>query len=955
MSPSPALPLDRCIAAGPDGEAARVRLERLRETGVALPSDGAGVALLAAILASGTFLPDLILGRPERLAGLLRDPWKQQAKPRAVVVREIEAACADVRSFAELQRALRDYAHGEMLRLGTRELGVGLGAPADAAASQSNWPLPEHGLTLEVARELSALADACLERATRFCEAELRARYGVPVCHDGAAGFSVIAMGKLGGEELNFSSDIDIIYIYASDNGQTDGQAASLGLHDYYTRLCQAITRAIAENTNEGFVFRVDLRLRPEGSAGALCNSLAAAESYYETFGRTWERQALLRARPAAGDGWLGDRFLATVEPFVFPRTSSEKTLDEVRTLRRMFVATTAEASWNVKLGSGGIRDVELVAQLLQLLYAGKRRDLRERTTLPALHKLGLAGLLSDHEVRTLSDTYRLWRRIEHRLQLEHGQQTHSLPTEEGGMACLAQRLGYAGADQLVARIAEGRAAVRAIADTLGDPVGGPPPRVLRMLAPTTARGEVEDDLRAAGFRDVAQAADNLETARARLPAAWLEEAIASPDPDRALAHFRDLALRASFGLFTLLRDDRQLLRLLAGLFGISERLSRHLVSHTEIWPSLTQELGVARPREDTWRAAFAARLVGCDDEGALRRLRLFHGEEILRIGLHDVAGDLAHDEVSAQLGRLAEACLQEAMQRVANTLAMRFGRPEAELTILVFGSCGAHEMRYGSDLELVFLFDRNGTTSAGMDHQEWFGRLAQRLIGALGALLEEGRLYSVDTRLRPSGSQGLLVTTYSAFEEYHREQAAPWERMALLRARPACVLAAPAQAAPSDFAQRLAAITYGHEFPEAVLRSELARMRRRIETERAGRGPLHLRFSPGGLTDLEFMAAWEQLRHGATEPALRTTSPLQALAHLAAVGLLDAQVLDDYHFLARTILRLRLLRDDQDDRLRPDDESPLARSLGFGRPQLKGQLATRMARTRGAFSQLLA
>jgi glutamate-ammonia-ligase adenylyltransferase len=951
MSPGPALSLDQRIAAGPDADGARVRLERLRETGVPLPSDGDGMSLLAAILASGTFLPDLILGRPERLAGLLRDPWKQQAKPRAVFVRELEVACANVHSFAELQRALRDYAHGEMLRLGARELGVGLAASADPSVR----PLPEHGLTLEVASELSALADACLESATRFCEAELRARHGVPICHDGTAGFSVIAMGKLGGEELNFSSDIDLIYIYASDEGQTDGQAGSLGLHDYYTRLSQAVTRAIAESTNEGFVFRVDLRLRPEGPSGTLCNSLAAAESYYETFGRTWERQALLRARPAAGDAWLGDRFLATVEPFVFPRTSGVKTIDDVRTLRRMFVATTAETSWNVKLGTGGIRDVELVAQVLQLLYAGKRRDLRERTTLPALHKLGLAGLLSDHEVRTLSDTYRLWRRIEHRLQLEHGQQTHSLPAEQKDMACLAQRLGYAGADELVARIAEGRAAVRAIADTLGDPIGGPPPRVLRMLAPTTTRVDVEDDLRAAGFRDVARAADNLETARARLPPAWLEEAIASPDPDRALAHFRDLALRASFGLFTLLREDRQLLRLLAGLFGTSERLSRHLVGHTEIWPSLTQELGVARPEEELWRAAFAARLVDCDDESALRRLRILHGEEILRIGLHDVAGDLDHEEVSAQLGRLAEACLQEAMQRVASALAVRFGRPDAELTILVLGSCGAREMRYGSDLELVFLYQRDGTTGAGMDHQEWFGRLAQRLIGALGALLEEGRLYSVDTRLRPSGSQGLLVTSYRAFEEYHREQAAPWERMALLRGRPACVLPAQGQTEPSDFAQRLTAIAYGHELPEAVLRGELLRMRRRIETERAGRGPLHLRFSPGGLTDLEFMAAWGQLRHGADDPALRTTSPYQALAHMAALGVLEAQALDAYRFLARTNLRLRLLRDEQDDRLWPDDESILARSLGLSRPQLKSELSERMAKMRIAFLKLLA
>ena len=922
--------LDRLLAAGPDPEGARPRLERLVEAGAALPGDEAGLGLLAALLSSGSFLIDLLLADVDRLTALLADPFLGRSKPRERTMAEVEAAVAGCADLPDLQRRLRRYRQVEMLRLGAREL--------------------RPGASLEVAHDLSALADACLDAAVAFCESQLRAGYGDPVCADDSPGFVVVAMGKLGGEELNFSSDVDLIYLYSSD----EGHAGSLSLHEYYGRLSQMVTRAVAEITGDGFVFRVDLRLRPEGGSGAICNSLAAAESYYETFGRTWERQALLRARPAAGDRTLGARFLKTVEPFVFPRSSGPRTLDEIRSLRQQFVDSTRHPGWNVKLGQGGIRDVELVAQALQLLYAGKRPDLRERATLPALHKLGLAGLLTAQEVRTLSDAYHLWRAVEHRIQLEQGAQTHELPVEPAGRDRLARRLGLAGHAELDALVADRRQAVSAVAATLGEPEQGPSAIVLRLLDPALPRPQLLADLQSCGFSDVDAAAENLELVRGRLAPTWLEEAIASPNPDRALDRFRDLSLRASTGLETMLHEDRQLLTILAALFGTSERLSRHLLTHPATWPNLLSGPGDPRPDPVEWQARLPTRLAGCDYEEALREMRRFQAEEILRIGFHDVAGSLAHEEVSAQLGRLAEACLAQAVNRVATELEARLGRPDAELTILVLGSCGAREMRYGSDLELVFLYQHGGTTSAGIDYQDWFGRLAQRLIGALGALLEEGRLYNVDTRLRPSGSQGLLVTTYQAFEDYHHESAAPWERMALLRARPAFVL--PGTGAPSDFANRLETIAYRTPPNDDVLRADLLHLRQRIESERAGdpAESLHLRFAPGGLTDLEFLAAWGQLRNGESDPALRTTHPPAALQRMADRGELAADLLDDYCFLQRAGLRLRLIRDQHDDRLQPEDRSPLARSLGISEAQLSDQLTTRMARVRAEFQRKL-
>jgi len=922
--------LDRLLAAGSDPEGARPRLERLIEAGASLPEDEAGLGLLATLLSSGSFLTDLLLADVGRLAGLLADGFLDRPKPRERTMTEVKAAMAGCADLADLQRRLRRYRQVEMLRLGAREL--------------------KPGNTLEVARDLSALADACLEASVVFCESQLQSGYGAPVCADDSPGFVVLAMGKLGGEELNFSSDIDLIYLYSSD----EGHAGSLSLHEYYSRLSQMVTRAVAEITGEGFVFRVDLRLRPEGGSGAICNSLAAAESYYETFGRTWERQALLRARPAAGDLDLGARFLRTVDPFVFPRSSGPRTLDEVRSLRQQFVDSTRHPGWNVKLGQGGIRDVELVAQALQLLYAGKRPDLRERTTLPALHKLGLAGLLTAQEVRTLSDAYHLWRAIEHRIQLEQGAQTHELPVEPSGRERLARRLGLAGHAELDALVAEQRQAVSAVADTLGEPEQGPSAIVLRLLDPAQPPPELFADLKSCGFADLEGAAENLDLVRGRLPPIWLEEAIASPNPDRALDRFRDLSVRASTGLETMLREDRQLLTILAALFGTSERLSRHLLTHPATWPNLLSGPGDPRPDPVEWQTRLPTRLQGCDYEEALREMRRFHAEEILRIGLHDVAGNLPHEEVSAQLGRLAEACLAQAVNRVAAELSTRYGKPEAELTILVLGSCGAREMRYGSDLELVFLYQHAGATAAGLDYQDWFGRLAKRLISALGALLEEGRLYNVDTRLRPSGSQGLLVTSYQAFEDYHHESAAPWERMALLRARPVFVL--PGAGAPSDFARRLERIAYQTPPNEDALRADLLHLRQRIENERAGdpHESLHLRFARGGLTDLEFLAAWGQLRQGERDPALRTTHPPAALQRMADQGEVAADMLDDYRFLQRAGLRLRLLRDQHDDRLHTEDRSPLARSLGLSEAQLDYELSNRMERVRAEFVRRL-
>src|SRR6266545_523528 len=536
------------------------RRERFVEAGGVLPRSAADRALLEAILASGDFLPELLGAEPAGFAALAADPWLRRYKPAAIMAREVRAAVAGADGLRELQCRLRRVRRAEMLRMGARELG---------------W-----GTTEEVARELSALADACLEAAVAICDAELARELGEPREESGArARFVVMAMGKLGGEELNFSSDIDVCYFYSSDAGE----AALPGreprsLHHYHAELSRRVSAAIEEATEDGTVFRVDLRLRPEGRNGPVCNSLAAAESYYETFGRTWERQAWLRARPAAGDLALGEELLDILGPFIYRRHVDAALVEEVRGLRALFRDPAdagdafGDAGFDVKLGSGGIRDVEMVVQALQLLHAGKRPELRERNTPKALPRLVVAGLLGDREAWTLLSAYRFWRRLEHRVQVATGAQRHRLPGDDADRARFAEGLGFASLAAFDAEVAAKRAAVEAIAATLGAPADSSKLEAARLLDPVRAREQVETLAGAAGFREPAAAADTLELLGARLPPSFLEEAIASPDPDRALVHFRDLVWRGSSALLALLRDEPVLLRMLATLFGTSDR-----------------------------------------------------------------------------------------------------------------------------------------------------------------------------------------------------------------------------------------------------------------------------------------------------------------------------------------------------------------------------------------------
>jgi glutamate-ammonia-ligase adenylyltransferase len=914
--------------AGPDPDGAPTRIERFlaaaaEHGGVeACIPDAAAAELLALLAGQSGYLAAALIRDPPSLARLARDPWLGREKDGALMRGELDALLA---TAPDLEAGLRRYRNAEFLRLGARELGWG--AP-DAAA---------------VGRQLAQLAGALVDGALGRLDAALERRHGAPLCDNARrCRFVVMGMGKLGGEELNFSSDIDLVYLYETDAGR----AGELTLHQYFSRLCERLTRALSDVTDDGFCFRVDLRLRPEGSRGPVTNSLGAAERYYEAWGRPWERQAWLKARPVAGDLDLGAEALERLAPFIWPRSVSTGVIAEVHELLSRIRAELGGPD-DVKVGPGGIREIEFFVQALQMVH-GRAPALRERSTLRALDKLLFAGLVSEREHRALVESYLFLRRVEHRLQLDEGRQTHALPAAVEARALLGRRLGYPEVRQFAAALDEHRREVGEIYATLGAPEAPPPAPVAVLLDAAAERAAIVEALGRLGFVEREASADEIELLRAKpnspfqpaeashLAPMLLDELSASPDPDLALRRLVDLVGRrgAASGIWRLMAAHRPLARLLVSLFGTSEFLSKAFIAHPElVEPLLSASQAHPLRTLDELAAAIAralAQLDVADEEGRLNALRRLKNEELLRIGLFDVAGELSPAQVEAQLSNLAEAMLSAALEVVTPATFAKYGTPAATLAVIGLGKLGGRELTYSSDLDIVFVYSDEGTARGGRaaTHFELMSRLAQRLLHALGAYLDEGRLYEVDTRLRPSGQQGTLVSSLAGFRAYHAHAAELWERQALIKARTV--------AGDRGLGRAVEALAAAHVWgtaPPPGMADEIGRLRARMEHERGGRYDIKL--GRGGLADVEFLVQFLQLREGHARPSLRKRATAPALAALAAAGVLardEAQALADAHgFLRRLENRLRIVHDRSIHEIPsvPEELDKLARRMG--------------------------
>ncbi|MDJ0788527.1 MAG: hypothetical protein QNK05_17105 [Myxococcota bacterium] len=899
--------------------------------------------VLWAIAAVGPFLTRFLGRAPEHLLELAEQDLTQ---PRSFPDLEARAQQAlGAASSEAVHDALRRVKYEELARVIVRD------------ALPELVPLDAVGETLG---ELSMLAEVLLTAALEQSRREFEAEVGPLVWRNAAGeavplGFVVLGLGKLGGGELNFSSDVDLVYVHeAPPNSMTpegsrlSGGPGDLSPPEAFARLARRFGRAVEETTGEGFLYRIDLDLRPEGGQGALVVSDTQLVDYYDGWAAPWEKSAVMKARPVAGDLALGWKTARAIDPMIYSSSVDFRVLDSLREMKARVEAARKRAEDDVKLGPGGIRDVEFVAQALQMLHGGRAPQVRGRSAPGALRALAEIGAIDADEASELLDAYHYLRRVENRLQMLAERQTHRLPPP-GERAALAYSMGGPASPAAALGGPAASAAANSEAAFEAELAG----HRERVRARFDALFPSDTDARIAEL--FARHAGSLiasEGFRAQLDAIverFASAVEASADPERALGNLGRFAESVASKPYYLglLMDRPELAERLVQTFAASRFLSSILAGHPElIAPVFSDPERLLLPKADL-EASFDAILAECiaeerdEEEAALAALRRFQMREVVNVGLLDLGERIDSAEAEASLTDIAEVSLDRGLA-LANQILMR-QRPDETgplrdgcFLIVGMGKLGSHELSYGSDLDVIFLFD----PPAGEDQgpklamaQSVFVRLAQKLSWALQTRTAEGVCYEVDARLRPSGNQGLLVTSLSSFKAYHQEKAAAWERQALLRARPV--------AGSEELAGRFEAIRSEllQKAPEPDLGAEMHRVRARMEEELAKEihGRRDLKTGRGGLLDVEMVVQLLQLTHGSEHPELLEPLPIQAMVErCAALGLLpaeDATTLGEgWRFLRRLSSRLRVVenRSISDISFDRSDLDSVARAMGY-------------------------
>jgi glutamate-ammonia-ligase adenylyltransferase len=782
--------------------------------------------------------------------------------------------------------------------------------------------------------ELTLLADVCIGAACRRASQELAARYGVPRGPDGRPlALLVLGMGKLGGGELNFSSDIDLVFLFA-EHGETDGGRA-LENEEYFTRLGRRVAQLLGTVTAEGFVYRVDLRLRPFGDSGPLVVSFDAFEDYLQQHGRDWERYAYVKARPVAG----GDEFEAlyrnVMRPFVYRRYLDFSVFESLRDMKEMISREVErrELQNNVKLGPGGIREIEFIVQAYQLIRGGSEPRLQTRSLLTALSLLAGKKLLSEAEVLELGDSYRFLRRLENRLQERNDEQTHELPVDEAGRARLALGMGTDSWASLEPEIARHRDRVsghfrRLLFGPEEPDTAAATVRALEGILEPGAGGAALESLRAAGLLEASAVLERLdmlrdsayyrrldETGRRRLQLLLprLLQAVAARGAEastlgRLLHVLERIGGRTVY--LALLNENAVARSRLVELCAHSQFLADQIAAFPLLLDELLDErLFESTPTRAELERDLRARMAGtdaADPERQVDLLRQFQRAAVFRVAVPDLTGRLPVMKVSDRLTDIAELIVAEALDLSWGQITGRHGVPrcgaseaalrEAGMIVVAYGKFGGIELGYGSDLDLVFLHDSAGEQQhtsgpAVVENSVFFLRLVQRLVHLLTVHSAAGRLYEVDTRLRPSGKGGLLVQSLEGFGDYQRAEAWTWEHQALLRAR---AVAGPAPLRERFEALRRDLLRFG--IRRDTLRDEVRNMRERMRSELSKSGPdeFDLKRDAGGITDIEFLAQYWTLKWCDERPELVTYSDnIRQLESLASIDLVPQSIVD--------------------------------------------------------------
>ena len=813
----------------------------------------------------------------------------------------------------------------------------GADATFDAVLTDTKRPIDDDDQAalmsrLRIARRRVALTAALAELAgawaleqqmaalTRFAETAidaalaylLRATPGAPQppAPPEESGLIVLGMGKLGGGELNYSSDIDLILLYDPTRAAPVAQDV---LHGFFNRLARELVRILDERTGDGYVFRTDLRLRPDPRSTPLVMSVDAALNYYESAGQNWERAALIKARPVAGDRIAGQRFLAELQPYIWRRHLDFAAIADIHSIKRQIQAhrgggRIAVLGHDIKIGRGGIREIEFFAQTQQLIWGGRRRDLRVGATCEALARLAAAGRIGEPDCVALTEDYRFLRRVEHRLQMVDDRQTHRLPGDLEGLAGLAVFLGYPGAEAFAGALRRHLGSVEkhyaelfeeapSLAGT-GNLVftgADDDPGTLETLA---AMGFAKPDAVAAMVRDWHHG--RMRATRSQRAREILTELVpellrifgGTAAPDVALGRFDAFLSRLPAGvqLFSLFHANPGLLRLVADVMAEAPLLAEMLAHRPALLDAvLSEDFLAPLPR----RAALVAELgdmvaASRDFEDTLDLLRRWANERRFQIGVQLMHRNLDPAAAGGAYADIAEAVLGALLPAVAQDFARVHGQvPGGEVAILAMGRLGSREMTAASDLDLILIYEASEASDGArpLAISTYYARLCQRLIGAITAPTAEGRLYEVDMRLRPSGASGPIATSLSHFAQYQSEEAWTWEHMALTRARP---VAGDTRLCRRIEAAVAAALRQKRDHLKLVI--DVADMRRRIADEHARPAAFDLRNRCGGLVDLEFIAQYLMLREAPRAPRVLHRDIAGAIAALGKAGVLEPQ-----------------------------------------------------------------
>ena len=863
-----------------------------------LIADSGGRRLLDSIFGNSGFLGQCILQDPAFLQELL-------AKGPDAAFQKVLLSLEPYRTADEGQDQIMS-----VLRVARRRVAL-LTAIADITAM---WPL--HRVTGSLSKFAGTATSVATAHLLRGAASQGALTIRNPDDPNLGSGYFVLGMGKLGAGELNYSSDIDLIVLFDPDKIVTDDE---IGLRQVFVRATRALMRIFDERTTDGYVFRTDLRLRPDPSATPLAISVNAASEYYESMGQNWERAAMIKARPIGGDLEAGDDFLQNLRPYIWRKHLDFAAIEDIHSIKRQITAhrgggEIAINGHNIKLGRGGIREIEFFAQTQQLIWGGRDPSLRMPGTCAALIGLATAGRTTDAVASEMIAAYEFLRRVEHRLQMIDDKQTHSLPNEDAEIDRLATFLGYPDGDRfrkdLLLHLGRVERHYANLFEDSADLGGGG----ALVFTGGDDHPETVRNLEEMGFSDGRTVSGIIRTwhhgryratrsERSRqllteLTPGLLTALSRTAEPSTALLGFDTFlkALPAGVQIFSLFAANPPLLELVAEIMGNAPRLSEWLRRNPSCLDAVLSDgffEEAATPELLTEHLALALRQAN-DFQDILDIVRRWTNEHKFQVGVQTLRGRSDGTKSGPTLSAIAETAIAATWRAVEAEFIQQHGSVAGGgMALLAFGKLGGREMTHRSDLDLVFIYDHDADAT-GSDGPKslmpsvYFTRLSQRLITAITAQTGEGHLYELDMRLRPSGNKGPIASRLDGFDQYHGEQSWTWEHMAMTRAR---VFASPDPLRQSIEESLRRTLTRERD-PDTLL-ADVAAMRERMAKEHTGKSIWDTKHLRGGLVDIEFIAQYLMLRHAASDPTVLSPNTADALARLGRANYLDADTHD--------------------------------------------------------------